>query len=310
MMRLYSGSSVEGLYRQALEECLCHQEVSNSRVGRVRDIGPACFEVDSSVLGFPLVKGRGLNPFFLLAEAAWVLGGRNELDILQFYLGKYGEYSDDGNTLNGAYGYRIKNSFGFNQLDAVIDELKSYPSSRRAVITLYSPWDLKKTGSKDIPCNISVLFKIRGGCLDITVFNRSNDIYMGVPYNLFIFQVIQFYVSKKLKVPLGWQRHISDSLHLYERDVNSVERVLGHGRDSLVDVLKKKSGFELCEELVEGYGKINSRQFDDLSGGFLIRAFKSFCEFREGRKKDILSLSRSDDIIGYAVNDWLQVHYG
>ncbi|MCX2522738.1 thymidylate synthase [Larsenimonas rhizosphaerae] len=309
-MKIYSGESVEKLYKMALEDSFKSQVISSSRIGDVFDLGPVCFELDSNVINFPLLQGRGLNPFFLFAEAAWVIDGRDELDILRYYLDGYGAYSDDGMKLNGAYGYRIKHSFGFDQLVSAIEELKKTPDSRRVVVSLYSPVDLKAaSSSKDIPCNLSVLLKLRNGKLDMTVFNRSNDIYKGVPYNLFIFQFIQFYVAEALNVPLGVQRHVSDSLHLYKTDMESVKRIIDYGFYENVDDLKCRSGFSVYQDLVEGCSAINNRSYDDVTSPSLKSMFKAFQSFKQGDRNDLLSLSKSDDIIGLSVSDWLMVHY-
>src|SRR2546422_1067872 len=72
-----------------------------------------------------LLKGRRFNPFFGLAEASWVLAGLNVLEPLRFFLATIEEYSDDGMTLNGAYGYRMRKALGMDQLEEVIRILKN-----------------------------------------------------------------------------------------------------------------------------------------------------------------------------------------
>lgn len=307
-MKLYSGNNVDYLYKIALKECLERGSYVVSRVGKVYDLGPACFEIDSNEINTPFLKGRGLNPFFLIAEAAWFLDGRNELDILKFYLNSYNEYSDDGVTLNGAYGYRIQYESNFNQLHSVVEELEMFPHSRRAVISLYLPKDLKDTNKKDVPCNISILFKLRNGRLDLTVFNRSNDLFMGVPYNLFVFQVLHLYVSDQLNVPMGVQRHISDSLHLYEKNRSAVEVILKEDIDENVERLKKKSGLSILKLIIDESKFINSRQFDNMKKSIVKRAFIGYLSYKSGNVEDLLLLSRDDDIIGWALSDWLKVH--
>lgn len=308
-MKVYSGSNIDELYKVALKECLEEGGYIDSRVGKVNDLGPVCFEIDSNEISIPFLIGRGLNPFFLIAEAAWVLDGRNELDILSFYLNRYGDYSDDDVTLNGAYGYRIRHENNFDQLDSVIKELESFPQSRRAVISLFLAKDLKDTNKKDIPCNISILFKIRNECLDLTVFNRSNDLFMGVPYNLFIFQLLHFYVSNQLGVPMGVQRHISDSMHLYEKNWDTVEAILKEQIDSNVKSLKSKSGLSVLNVIINESKLINSRQFELMKESIVRKTLIAYQSYKSGDVKDLLSLSEADDIMGWAIKDWLKVHY-
>jgi thymidylate synthase len=83
-------------------------------------------------------KTRDANPFFHLIEAIWMIAGSHELDpIIKFNAGMV-QFSDDGETLNGAYGYRWMNQFDFDQIPYIINILKQDPDSRRAVLQM---WD-------------------------------------------------------------------------------------------------------------------------------------------------------------------------
>ena len=74
---------------------------------------------------------RDANPFFHLYEAVWMLAGRNDLKSMTNYVARFKDFSDDGETLHGAYGYRWRKYFGYDQLDWIVDELKANPESRR-----------------------------------------------------------------------------------------------------------------------------------------------------------------------------------
>ncbi|MGK3946522.1 thymidylate synthase, partial [Streptomyces caeruleatus] len=71
-----------------------------------------------------------------MAEALWMLNGNNNLDYLLWFNSKFGEYSDDGETLHGAYGHRWRQYFGYDQLEWIIDELTNNPASRRCVLQM------------------------------------------------------------------------------------------------------------------------------------------------------------------------------
>lgn len=135
---------------------------------------------------------RDANPFFHLYEALWMLTGRNDVAPLSTYNSRMASFSDDGETLNGAYGYRWRKAkvgrkepeayyrWDVDQLDVLVAHLKADPNSRRAVLQMWNVEDdLLKIGvqdttteanqkwrtfappSKDVCCNLSVMFSVR-----------------------------------------------------------------------------------------------------------------------------------------------------
>ncbi len=308
-MRVYSEGDVNTLYRKALFDCMNNDLLSDSRVGDVFDLGPACFELDANKFNLPCIKGRGLNPFFAIAEVAWVLGGLNELDTLQYYLKSYDDFSDDGITLNGAYGNRIRNQFGFDQLDAVVAQLIKSPNSRRAVISIYSPEDLVNHTSKDIPCNISVLFKIRNNALDMTVFNRSNDVFWGIPYNFLVFQSLLYYVASKIDFKMGIQRHISDSLHLYKKDLPSVKSILDYNIGDKLEEFDPGFNVSIFNSILSNIDSINLRDYENIEDKDIGNLF---CAYRTFKDEGSVNLISSDGYVGVfdlLVKDWFQVNH-
>ncbi|HAH51913.1 MAG TPA: hypothetical protein DCL80_11935, partial [Balneola sp.] len=119
-------------------------------------------------------------PFFHLFEALWMLAGRDDLAYVQQFNKRIEDFSDDGVTLNGAYGYRWREYWKKDQLDLLIEHLTNHPDSRRAVLQMWSTDDLQKIVKdptcKDVPCNTQIYFKIKKNRLQMTVTCRSNDI--------------------------------------------------------------------------------------------------------------------------------------
>lgn len=227
-MNTFAGSSVSELYFQMLETALVEHDSNSlreSRVGLVTDLGQAYFKIDADGFRMPLLLKRGFNPIFAFTEFAWFIKGDNSLLPLQKVLPGYSKYSDDQVTLNGAYGYRLRKCFGFDQIARAIDILKSDPASRRVVLQLWSPSDLGLS-SKDIPCNTQVMLKIIDGALNFTVINRSNDLFKGVPYNIFLFYMLQVFISRHVGCGVGKQSHFTDSLHVYDNDISKIKSIV------------------------------------------------------------------------------------
>lgn len=103
-------------------------------------------------------SARDANPFFHVYEALWMLAGRNDVAPVAYYAKQMKEYSDDGGTLNGAYGYRWRRGnpnphehWTEDQLQIIINHLKADPNSRRAVLQMWNVEDdLLKIG---MPCD-------------------------------------------------------------------------------------------------------------------------------------------------------------
>lgn len=159
---------------------------------------------------------RDANPFFHFMEALWMLAGRNDVAFLDFYNSQMKQYSDDGQVFNAAYGYRLRHHFGFDQLQAIIDELKTNPYSRQLVAQLWDPADLGKQ-TKDKACNLCMVFAVREGRLDMTVYNRSNDAVLGTISGANTVHMSFFlrYVAEKAGLTVGEYHQIANNLHVY-----------------------------------------------------------------------------------------------
>jgi thymidylate synthase len=216
---------------------------------------------------------RDANPFFHLYESLWMLAGRNDVGPLAYYNSRMPEFSDDGETLNGAYGYRwrlagidpfVTPRPGFvcdmntarlrvDQLVMIVEHLRASPHSRRAVLQMWNVEDdlLKVDTSKDVCCNLAATFQVgMGVCrycggrgyltnpdnewdecdcpkckgkphdvpryLNMTVFNRSNDLIWGMlGANAVHFSILLEYLAARLGLEVGKYHQITANLHAY-----------------------------------------------------------------------------------------------
>lgn len=160
---------------------------------------------------------RDPNPFFHFFESLWVLAGRSDVKFLTEFNKQMAEYSDDGYDFNAAYGYRMRRAFApmCDQISEIVSILKADPYSRQAVAQIWHPADLVHV-TKDKACNMSVVFSIRDGKLNIIVYNRSNDMLWGCyGTNVVQFSMLQEYVAAHLSVKVGTYTQVSNSFHVY-----------------------------------------------------------------------------------------------
>ena len=160
---------------------------------------------------------RNANPFFHYMEALWMLSGDEGIKFPTQFAKNLGQYSDNGYSFHGAYGYRWREAFKMDQIDAVIEMLKLDPTTRRAVIAMWNPdWDLNSE-SLDLPCNTHLYFRVIEGSLNMTICNRSNDLVWGMlGANIVHMSILQEWIAESVGLKLGSMIQFTNNLHIYE----------------------------------------------------------------------------------------------
>jgi thymidylate synthase len=172
---------------------------------------------------------RDANPFFHFMEGLWMLTGRNDLGFVHYYNKGMEKYSDDGESLHGAYGWRWRDYFTIDQLQVIIQRLSQDPDDRRSVLQMWDPiGDLAREG-KDVPCNTCIYFSTdRSGCLQMTVSNRSNDIVWGAyGANAVHMSMLQEYMASAIGRPVGTYYQVSNNYHAYEEVFEKLMKKFG-----------------------------------------------------------------------------------
>jgi len=170
--------------------------------------------------------------FSCLGEFLWYLSGSDRLDFIEYYIPRYEKYSDDKVTIFGAYGPRLFNMRGINQVQNVVELLRRRADSRRAVIQLFRAEDLDSdlaTRREDIPCTCTLQLTIRTHRLHMFATMRSNDAYLGLPHDVFAFTMLQEIIARSLNVEVGGYKHAIGSLHLYSSNTEEAQRYIDEG---------------------------------------------------------------------------------
>lgn len=204
--------TIDELYYEVSRE-LIHGMVVNPRGLGTRELSPVALTLALPNANILMNPGRKVSKAFLGAEFLWMLLGRDDVEMPALYNKAIAKFSDDGMTLAGAYGPRIAHQFMY-----VYDTLTRDPNSRQAVMTIWTP---SPKPSKDIPCTVMMHFLLRNGHLDLTVYMRSNDFWLGLPYDIHNFTCYQIILAKLLKVELGKYNHLVGSLHLYDDNLEA-----------------------------------------------------------------------------------------
>lgn len=218
-------------------------------------------EVTSSV--------RRASVFAQIAETMWMFAGRDDIAWLSNYLPRAADFSDDGRTWRGAYGRRLRawpkgdgSDDYVDQLAHVVELLRTDPTTRRAVLSIYDPARDTDPG-KDIPCNDLLQFIWRNGRLNLHVFTRSNDLIWGWSgVNAFEWSALLEVVSELLKCDIGEIHFSITSLHIYEKHW---ERAASIGAEPDWDRGEKSPAFafaggvEAFDDLVEQWFSLEEK---------------------------------------------------
>lgn len=177
------------------------------------------------------------------AEAMALVGQVSVPEVLTDRFKAWSPFIDDG-VLWGAYGPRIAGDLG-----QVVKTLQADPDSRQAVLTIFDSGRDLNRGVKDVPCTIAIQFLLRDE-LFMRVMMRSNDIWLGFPYDTMQFAALQSAVATALGVEMGEYSHLAGSMHLYERD-----------RDKAMQIVSGKSITfdEMWSPMVTDIGEISQR---------------------------------------------------
>lgn len=161
---------------------------------------------------------RKMSYAYAFGELCWYMNGVNDIDSIRYYSRFYDKITDDGKTVNSAYGYRIFGhhpQIGFDQWKRCVDLLNKDRDSRQAIIHIHTP---NNKPTKDEVCTLTLQFVIRDNKLNMIVNMRSNDVVYGFTYDVFCFTAMQELMAEELGVELGCYYHNAASLHVYLND--------------------------------------------------------------------------------------------
>jgi len=227
-------------------------------------------------------KTRRMDVAYAIGELFWYLHGTNSVKLIEYYAPSIKKFSDDGETLNSAYGYLIFNKWG-NQFKEVIRKLTDDPDSRQAIIFLREPADLwKKT--KDSVCTNALQFFIRENKLHMITTMRSGDLFVGFMYDCFCFTMLQELMAIALHVDVGSYIHVPGSLHIYEQWYEYCDPIWEKEKNVYFDIGKMHINYDnvfyFVNQLCRQEKSIRiAPDIETLKHIFSIRAIESFPDY-------------------------------
>ena len=180
------------------------QKTINKGIYRDDRTGVGCYSVFNQSLEinvskyFPILTGRKMFEKTFKTEFEWFINGETNIKRLQDAGVKiWDNWADENGDLGPVYGHQLINfnSNGYNQLESLINSIKTTPNSRRHIISLWNPLQLKDM--KLPPCYLYFQFFVENNKLNMFALQRSGDLIAGIPYDVALFTMLLLYISEK-----------------------------------------------------------------------------------------------------------------
>jgi thymidylate synthase len=221
-LNYYEVDTVSDAFIVALDECLAANRRLAPRGQPIREVtGPLMLTIAQPRRLPVLAYERKFRHAITAVEGLSLVGQTSVPELVTDRVKAFRPFLNDS-IFWGAYGPRAHGDVG-----NVVELLKRDPDSRQAVISLYdSDRDLNRSDVVDVPCTLTLQFMIRDHSLEMVVNMRSNDVWLGLPYDLGQFAMLQGAIAQSLGVRVGTYTHIAASMHLYERDAEKASKIV------------------------------------------------------------------------------------
>lgn len=212
-------------YHQLLEDILANGVAKGDRTG-TGTLSIFGYQMRFNLAdGFPLVTTKKIHLKSIIHELLWFLKGDTNIEYLKANgVSIWDEWADKDGNLGPVYGAQWRswpapNGVTIDQLANVVNELMHNPNSRRLVVSAWNVADLPQM--KLLPCHVLYQFYVANGKLSCLLYQRSADVFLGVPFNIASYALLTMMVAQVCKLELGEFIWTGGDVHLY---LNHVEQ--------------------------------------------------------------------------------------
>ncbi len=212
--------------------------------------------------GFPLVTTKKLHLRSILHELIWFLKGETNIKYLKDNgVSIWDEWADENGELGPVYGYQWRSwptptGEHIDQISQVIRQLKNNPDSRRIIVSAWNVADIEKMALP--PCHSFFQFYVADGKLSCQLYQRSADIFLGVPFNIASYALLTLMMAQVCDLKPGDFVHTLGDAHLYNNHIEQAKLQLSREPRPLPllkinPAVKDIFGFEFEDFALENY---------------------------------------------------------
>jgi len=180
--------------------------------------------------GFPAMTTKKLHLKSIIHELLWFLDGDTNIKYLKDNGVKiWDEWADDNGDLGPVYGaqwrsWKTSDGRTLDQITDVIEQIKNNPDSRRLIVSAWNVGELEKMAL--MPCHAFFQFYVADGKLSCQLYQRSADIFLGVPFNIASYALLTMMIAQVCELELGDFVHTLGDAHLYSNHLDQVDEQL------------------------------------------------------------------------------------
>lgn len=164
--------------------------------------------------GFPLLTTKKIPVKAVIHELLWFLSGSTNIKYLQDNgVTIWDEWADENGDLGPVYGKQWRDFNGVDQISELIDGLRQNPYGRRHIVTAWNPVEIKESALP--PCHCLFQFHVQDGKLSCQLYQRSCDIFLGVPFNIASYALLTHMVAQQCGLDAGEFIWTGGDVHLY-----------------------------------------------------------------------------------------------
>ena len=177
--------------------------------------------------GFPLVTTKKVHTKSIIHELLWFLKGETNIKYLKDNgVSIWDEWADENGNLGPVYGYQWRswpsaNGEHIDQITQLIDQIKKNPDSRRLLVNAWNVSEISKM--KLPPCHILFQFYVADGKLSCQLYQRSADIFLGVPFNIASYALLTMMVAQVCNLQVGEFIHTLGDAHIYSNHIDQAK---------------------------------------------------------------------------------------
>jgi thymidylate synthase len=224
-------------YHELLNHVLTHGNKKEDRTGTgTLSVFGYQMRFDLSA-GFPLLTTKKVHLKSIIHELLWFLKGSTNIQYLKENgVTIWDEWADAQGNLGPVYGYQWRNwpkpdGSHIDQISQVIDQIKRTPDSRRLIVSAWNVADVEKM--KLPPCHAFFQFYVADGKLSCQLYQRSADIFLGVPFNIASYALLTMMVAQVCGLGLGDFVHTLGDAHIYSNHMDQVKEQLSRDTRAL-----------------------------------------------------------------------------
>jgi thymidylate synthase len=221
--------------------------------------------------GFPLITTKQVFFRGIAEELLWFLkGGVNVKELRDAGVKIWNEWADDKGNIGPMYGSQWTNwnGVGINQIDEAIHLLRTQPTSRRIIVSAWNPEQLPKEGLSPsdnacqgfmalAPCHALFQFHVTNNKLSCSMYQRSADVFLGVPFNIASYALLTTMVAQQVGLELGDLIWMGGDVHLYTNHIEQAETQLDRTPYPLPTLKLKRKPASIYDYTYEDFALLN-----------------------------------------------------